>query len=62
MTKYLCESYRTMKNDIEVHKHNKQRKTNVHDESRTIMHIHKHRTIDDKDKITESVTGKVTRS
>ena len=62
MTKYLHESYRTMKNDIEVRKHNKQGKTNVHDESRTIVHIHKHRIIDDKDKITESVIGKVTRS
>ena len=62
MTKYLRESYRTMKNDIEVRKHNKQRKTSVHDESHTIVHIHKHRIIDDKDKTTESVTGKVTRS
>jgi len=56
MTKYLHESYRTMKNDIEVHKYIKQRKTNVHDESRTIVHIHKHEIIDDKDKITEGVT------
>jgi len=62
MTKYLHESYRTMKNDIEVHKHSKQRKTSVHDESRTIVHIHKQKITDDKDKITEGVTGKVTRS
>jgi len=62
MTKYLCESYRTMKNDIQVRKHSKQRKTNVHNESRTIMHIHKLNIIDDKDEITEGVTGKVTRS
>ena len=62
MTKYLHESYRTMKNGIEVHKHSKQRKTSVHDESRTIVHIHKQKITDDKDKITEGVTGKVTRS
>jgi len=38
-----------MKNDIEVRKHSKQRKTSVHDESRTIVHIYKHKITDDKD-------------
>ena len=49
MTKYLHESYRTVKNDIEIRKHRKQRKISVHDESRTIMHIHKHKITNDKD-------------
>ena len=62
MTKYLRESYRMLKNDIEVRKHSKQGKTSVHDESCTIVHIHKQKIIDDKDEITEGMTGKVTRS
>jgi len=49
MTKYLHELYRTIKNDIEVHKHSKQRKIDVHDESHTIVHIHKQEITDDKD-------------
>ena len=43
------ESYRTMGNIVEVRKHSKQRKIDVHDESRTIVYSHKHEIIDDKE-------------
>jgi hypothetical protein len=42
------ESYRTRGNIIEVRKHSKQRKIDVHDESRTIMHMYIQEITDDK--------------
>ena len=41
-------------NIIEVRKHSKQRKINVHDRSRTILHRYKQEIIDDKGSDKES--------
>ena len=45
-----------IENIIEVHKHNKQRKIDVHNESHTIMHIYKQGITGNK-AMTKRVTG-----
>jgi len=53
------ESYRTIGNIIEVCKQSKQRKINVHDRSRTILHRHKQEIIDDKGSDREHNMGRL---